>query len=256
VKVELGGVPETLLWTLYHRSIEARRPDAILTDPRAVALVDEIDYPFAERFGGGEGALSQGQALRVRRFDSEVRRFLSEHPDGTVVALGEGLETQFWRVDNGRVSWITVDVPEAIEVRERLLDRGERQTLIAGSALDTDWMDEVDASRGLLITAQGLLMYFDFDDVERLVADCRRRFPGATLVFDAMPGWLSKASQRGKLGDPDRYQPPAWHWGMDRDKRRRLGAERLRLPRGRGLFFGYVAPLLRLGLVQIYRVRL
>ena len=58
-------MPETLLWTLYHRSIEARRPDAILKDPRAVALVDEIDYPFAERFGGGEGALSQGQALRV-----------------------------------------------------------------------------------------------------------------------------------------------------------------------------------------------
>jgi O-methyltransferase involved in polyketide biosynthesis len=256
VKVELEGVPETLLWTLYHRSIEARRPDAILTDPRAVALVDEIDYPFAERFGGGEGALSQGQALRVRRFDSEVRRFLAEHPDGTVVALGEGLETQFWRVDNGRVSWITVDVPEAIEVRERLLDRGERQTLIGGSALDEDWMDEVDATRGLLITAQGLLMYFDFDDVERLVADCRRRFPGATLVFDTMPGWLSKASQRGKLGDPDHYQPPPWRWGMDRDKRRRLGGERLRIPRGRGLFFGYLAPLLRLGLVQIYRARL
>jgi O-methyltransferase involved in polyketide biosynthesis len=55
VKVELGGVPETLLWTLYQRSIEARRPDAILADPRAVALVDELDYPFAERFGGGEG---------------------------------------------------------------------------------------------------------------------------------------------------------------------------------------------------------
>ena len=147
-------------------------------------------------------------------------------------------------------------MPEAIEVRERLLEPGERQTLIAGSALDEDWMDEVDPSRGLLITAQGLLMYFNFDDVERLVAVCRQRFPGATLVFDAMPGWLSKASQRGKLGDPDHYQPPAWHWGMDYDKRRRLGAERLRLPRGRGVFFGYVAPLLRLGLVQIFRVRL
>jgi hypothetical protein len=34
-----------------------------------------------------------------------VRRFLVEHPEGTVVALGEGLETQFWRVDNGLVRW-------------------------------------------------------------------------------------------------------------------------------------------------------
>ena len=38
-------------------------------------------------------------------------------------------------------------------------------------------MDEVDPSRGLLITAQGLLMYFDFDDVERLVAACAAPVP-------------------------------------------------------------------------------
>jgi len=36
----LKGVPETLLWTLYHRALEARRPDAVLHDPLAVALVD------------------------------------------------------------------------------------------------------------------------------------------------------------------------------------------------------------------------
>jgi O-methyltransferase involved in polyketide biosynthesis len=36
----------------------------------------------------------------VLAFDREVRRFLAAHPGGTVVALGEGLETQFWRVDN------------------------------------------------------------------------------------------------------------------------------------------------------------
>jgi hypothetical protein len=54
----------------------------------------------------------------------------------------------------------------------------------------------------------------------------------------------------------DGYQPPPWLWGIDRDKRHRLGAERLRLPRGRGVVFGFVAPLLRLGLVEILRVRL
>jgi O-methyltransferase involved in polyketide biosynthesis len=108
VTVQLGGVPETLLWTLYHRAIEARRPDGILDDPRAVALVDAIEYPFAERFGTRDGPLSQWQALRVKTFDREVRRFLAAHPAGTVVALGEGRETQFWRVDNGSVRWLTV----------------------------------------------------------------------------------------------------------------------------------------------------
>src|SRR5262249_3636412 len=93
VKADLSGVPGTLLWTLYHRSLEARRPDAVLRDPLAIELVDRIDYPFAEAFGTGFG---QWQGLRSRTFDLEVERFLADHPDGTVVALGEGLETQFW----------------------------------------------------------------------------------------------------------------------------------------------------------------
>jgi O-methyltransferase involved in polyketide biosynthesis len=131
VRAELDGVAETLLWTLYHRAVEARRPDAVLHDPRAVELVERIDYPFEQRFGAGD--LAQWQALRARWFDDEVRRFLSRHPDGTVAALGEGLETQFWRVDNGRVRWLTVDLPEAIALRERLLPGSPRQRSLASS---------------------------------------------------------------------------------------------------------------------------
>src|SRR4051795_8454567 len=174
--VELGGVPETLLWTLWHRAAEARRPDGVLDDRRAVALVDEIDYPFAERFGSGRGGLSQWQALRVRAFDAQVRRFLAGHPDGRVVALGEGLETQFWRVDNGRMRWLSVDLPQTIDVRQRLLPRGRRQDVAEMSALDGRWMDEVDPARGVLLTAQGLLMYLELDDVETLLGACADRF--------------------------------------------------------------------------------
>ena len=251
MKVELAGVPETLLWTLWHRSLEARRADAVLADPKAVELVDAIDYPFAQRFGGGQAALAQWQALRVLRFDQEVRRFLAAHPDGTVVALGEGLETQFWRVDNGRLRWVTVDLPETIEIRDRLLSRADRQTVIAGSAFDEGWIDAVDASNGVLITAQGLFMYFEFGLVERLVEAMRRRFPGGTLVFDAVPNWQAKRSRKPRSDGG--YQSPPWQWGIDKDKRRALGAERLNLPRGRGVFFGVVSPVLRLDFVEILR---
>jgi O-methyltransferase involved in polyketide biosynthesis len=244
LKPGLGGVPETLLWTLWHRAAEARRPDAVLADPRAVQLVEAIDYPFAERFGSGRGVLSQWQALRVRAFDAQVRRFLADHPDGTVVALGEGLETQFWRVDNGRMRWLSVDVPQTIDLRQRLLPRGGRQDVAEMSALDERWMDAVDPARGVLLTAQGLLMYLELGDVERLLAACAERFRGSALVFDAVPRWLSEASRKGRIGKPGGYQPPPWLWGLDGDARRRLGpVEELRLPRGRGPFFGFLAPL-------------
>ena len=55
---------------------------------------------------------------------------------------------------------------------------------------------------------------------------------------------MAETSRKGKLGKPGGYQPPPWKWGIDRDRRGRLGRPReLRLPRGRGPFFGFLAPL-------------
>ena len=65
--VELQGVPETLLWTLYHRASEARRSDAVLHDPKAVELLDAMAFPFEQRFGAAGAGLSQWQALRALR---------------------------------------------------------------------------------------------------------------------------------------------------------------------------------------------
>jgi O-methyltransferase involved in polyketide biosynthesis len=240
--VELQGIPETTLWTLHMRGAEAARPDSVIEDPKAVELLERIDYPFEERFGAPR--VAQWQALRARTFDDEVRRFLAKHPDGTVVALGEGLETQFWRVDNGSVNWVTVDLPETLAVRGDLLPQPERVQMLARSALDEAWMDEIDSSRGVLITAQGLLMYFEPAEVHRLIARCRDRFPGAELAFDAIPRWLAERSQKGQLKGPSGYEPPPWLWGIDSRERRRMGARRLRPPHGRGIVGSVVLPQL------------
>jgi O-methyltransferase involved in polyketide biosynthesis len=230
--VELRGIPETTLWTLYMRASEAARPDAVIRDPLAVELMERIDYPFAERFGGPLAA--EWQALRARCFDDELRRFLTAHPAGTVVALGEGLETQFWRVDNGQVSWTGVELPELVALRRDLLPAAPNLRILEGSALEPAWMDEVDASRGLAITAQGLLMYFEPGEVHALLARLRERFPGAELVFDAIPRWLSELSRRHTLRAPSGYEPPPWPWGIDSCERRRMGARRVHARRGRG----------------------
>jgi O-methyltransferase involved in polyketide biosynthesis len=237
VRVALGDVPETMLWTLYHRAVEAERPDGVLADPLAVELIARIEYPFEERFGDG-GPFAQWQALRAKTFDRAIAAWLARHPGGTVVALGEGLETQFWRVDDGRCTWITVDLPEAIELREQLLPRSPRLKAIARSALDLGWIDEVDATAGVLITAQGLLMYLEPGDVRGLFDAVAARFPGQAFLFDAVARGLTGRPMRSGRG----YQAPPWHWGWDRKEAARIravpgvtGLSRLRLPRGRGL---------------------
>ncbi|MEU8921536.1 class I SAM-dependent methyltransferase [Kitasatospora sp. NPDC048545] len=221
---ELAAVPETALWTLWHRAVEARRPDTVLADPKAVELVDRIDYPFAQRFGEN-ALLGQLQALRAACFDREVADFLVREPRGTVVCLGEGLETQYWRVDNGRARWLSVDLPEVVALRGELLPPGPRQRYLAADATELGWAEEVDRDRAVLVSAQGLLMYLPPARARALIAGCAERFPGGSLVLDAVPRWFGRLTRNGRMGAHG-YQAPPMPWAMDageRDKLRSAG---------------------------------
>jgi hypothetical protein len=132
-----------------------------------------------------------------------------------------------------------------IALREQLLPASPRRRSWAGSALDPGWMDEVDPERGVLVTAQGLLMYFARDDAHGLIAACAQRFPGGAMVFDAVPAWLAQREPPQQAG----FRPPPWEWGMDPDEERALAElpgvavlRVLRPPRGRGVP-GVVLPL-------------
>jgi SAM-dependent methyltransferase len=152
---------------VYQRASAARAGH--LDDPRAVEVLVRLDYPF-ERFDlPCHGLAARLHALRVRTVDAALRRVLAGVPDATVVALGEGFETQFWRVDNGRLRWLTLDLPEVVAVRREVLPDGARNRTLTGSALDPEWTAQVDRERPVIITAQGLLPYFERDEVHRLL---------------------------------------------------------------------------------------
>ncbi len=199
----LSGVPETTLWTLHNRASEAARPDALIHDPWAVHLRGNIDHPYERAFGKP----SQSHPLRALRFDHAMREFLAEHPGATVVCLGEGLETGFWRIADAGVRWVSVDLPEIIALRQQLLPTEPQVCNIALSALDRSWMDAVEPDADVLISAQGLLMSPPAD-VFALITDCARRFPGIQMIFDTIPPWLSRRTLRGWRLSPTYTTPP------------------------------------------------
>jgi O-methyltransferase involved in polyketide biosynthesis len=217
-RVELTGVAETALWNLYQRASAARAGH--LDDPRAIEVIGRLDYPF-ERFDSPyRGLAARLHAQRVRTVDEALRRMLAGAPDATVVALGEGFETQFWRVDDGRLHWLALDLPELVAVRREVLPDGPRNRTLAGSATDTEWTAQVDRERPVIITAQGLLPYFERDEVHRLLTSWARLLPGAWLLFDAVTAHLQALRRRNTL--PDGYRPPGWAWTVDTEELRQL----------------------------------
>jgi O-methyltransferase involved in polyketide biosynthesis len=240
----LTGVSETALLTLRARANEARRPDAVIGDPMAIKLIDSIDYDFS-KFGP---ARRQAVALRALAFDNAARRYLAAYPSATVVALAEGLQTSFWRIDEMDSShefhWLTVDLPPIIELRRRLLPRSPRISVRAQSALDFSWMDAVDPAQGVFITAEGLLMYLQPDQALGLIEECARRFPAGLLMFDLPPRWIPAVTRHG-FRTSLRYRVPPMPFSPSVSEIADLvntvpgvrAVHDMPLPRGRGLVF-------------------
>ncbi len=184
-KAEIVTLPETAMVTLWCRASEARRSDGIIDDPMAIHLMDSIDYDFSKF---GLTTTRQDLALRALAFDEHTHRYLSDHPKATVVALGEGLQTSFWRLDAAGLGdefrWLTVDLPPIISLRERLLPQSSRISKCAQSLLDFTWMDRVDPQGGVFVTAEGLLPYLQVNEVLAVIGECARRFPGGQMMFD------------------------------------------------------------------------
>jgi len=245
----LAGVSETALLTLNGRAYQARHPQAIIDDPMAVRLVDAIDFDF-DKFGRRTG---QEMALRSLAFDRATISYLSGHPAATVVALAEGLQTSFWRLDaavaGAEFLWTTVDLEPIIDLREQLLPSSPRIANLAQSALDYTWMDAVDTTHGVVITAEGLLMYLQPDEAMGLIAECARRFPGAQMIFDLPPVLVKKFAPKG-LRSSSRYRVPPMPFSLSADQLADLvntvpgvtAVHDLPMPRGRGVVFGRLFP--------------
>jgi O-methyltransferase involved in polyketide biosynthesis len=213
IQCKLDGVSETMLWTLYDRACEARRPDGILADPDSVRICNAIDYDFVRRFGEPVGSF----AARAAKIDQLLKQWLDRHPDGLVVSLGEGLETQAHRVDNGQMQWITVDLPAAIELRQHFLPSTKRFRHVAASVFEPGWIEAIEPNPDVFIVVQGLLMYLEPEAVRRLFIRIAEHFPGAEIAFDVIPRWFSQLTQWGVMQTPH-YRLPRMPWGINRDE--------------------------------------
>jgi len=215
----LDGVAETLLATVYIRAIETQRPDALLKDEKALALVTQMESAFARvRQIKMDKDDQVGVIMRNREFDRYARDFLARCPDAVVVHIGCGLDSRFERVDNGKVEWYDLDLPEVIELRRKLIGgEAPRYHLLAGSVFDSAWLNPVSVHRPrpFLFLAEGVFMYFAEAQVRSLVLTLRDHFPGAELVCDAFSPYIVRMNnlrmRMTKMG-------ARYHWGLKHGK--------------------------------------
>ncbi|MYT34449.1 MULTISPECIES: hypothetical protein [unclassified Streptomyces] len=130
---------------------------------------------------GGPGELSAPA-------EAAVRGYLARRPDATVVVLGEGLGTGFRRLDNGRLTWLSVLPDGDAAARRMLLPDVPRRRTVGRPASGAGWPALVGAvERGVVVAVPEVPAGLPAGAVRELLAVCAGRFPGGALVLDALP---------------------------------------------------------------------
>ena len=135
IKIELGNVQKTLFLPLWGRAVESKKRKPMLVDETAVRIIEQVDYDFAPMTANLEELSQIAWIKRSLICDQVIDKFLAQYPAGTIVNVGCGLDTTFERVDNGKLRWYDLDLPDVIALRSKFIQESERRTFIASSFL-------------------------------------------------------------------------------------------------------------------------
>lgn len=191
---KIGGVAETMLQTLYARAKESKKPDHKIYDAKAIEITDRMDYDFSA--ADRDAAMASGVIARTIVLDRMVSEYVREHPKAVVVNIACGMDTRFYRVDNGSLRWYNIDLPVTMAVREQYLAEPARVVNIAASAMDEAWaaqIPEAEAEGETLVIIEGLTMYLSERDVQEILSIISRRFPKVTVYVEILnPKFVKK----------------------------------------------------------------
>ena len=217
VTIQKGTVQETLAFPLYGRCVANQKYPQLFHDTEAAKIMARMDYDFSNSNMGNIPTIVYG--IRHEALVAAARDYLKEYPDAIIVNLGCGLDTSFAFIDNGKCRFVNLDLPDVIELREKLFDLREREMNLAHSALDFSWMDKIVASEKdhVFVISGGVLFYFKPEDVKAMIDTMAWHFPEGGFVFDFENKTMAEMSNR-MVKKSGNHGAEMYYWVQDAQK--------------------------------------
>jgi O-methyltransferase involved in polyketide biosynthesis len=214
-EIKLGSVQKTLLLPLWGRAIETQKPEPLLVDNKAVSIINNIPYDFTVIAENINPLSRISWIARSIYFDKKIKEFINVFPNATIVNIGCGLDTSFDRVDNGKIHWYDLDLPDTIELRKKYISETDRCRFISKSVFDTSWYDAIDKKSQVMFLIAGVLYYFDENEVKRLFNDFHATLPGLEIVLDYASKRGIKLSNKVVLDKGGMDKSAYLKWGIN-----------------------------------------
>ena len=210
VDIRFGDIQETALVTLAIRASETARPNPRITDAKAKEIIDTlgVDVSKYDPFLSHEGVVA-----RTIMFADALRVLIDAYPDACCVNLGCGFDDKFSQVDNGRIVWFDVDLPDQIALRRKVYDDRPRCTMLEGDALDGAWTKALPQGRSAnIIVMEGVLEYFTKEQTARCLHMLCDSFEHGYLLAEMNSMFMVRHS---KQHDAIKNTNATFKWGTE-----------------------------------------
>ena len=215
IKIDLGYIQLTLFLPLWGRAVETEKPKPRIIDKTAREIIKKIDYNFSPISDNIQEITQFEWIARSIHIDNTIREYLNQYPKATIVNVGCGLDTTFDRVDNGKLFWYDLDLPDVIELRRKFISESERRKFISSSFLDDKWFNELHIEDNVLFMAAGVLYYFEENQLKEIFNKIVEKFPGSEIVFDAASKMGVRVSNKKVIQSTGLDEKSYLKWGID-----------------------------------------
>lgn len=226
-------ISDTALWVAVYRAQENERTDAVFRDPYASALAGDRGRQFAAAMTFARRH-SWSYTARTWLVDQVIEESVRQGTD-MVINLAAGLDSRPYRMQlHPTLRWIEIDLPEMLKYKAEIL-AAERPTC-ALERVPLDLRDKAarcalfrrlgSEAKAALVVSEGLIIYFDSDDVAELARDLAAPAAFRRWVTDlcspallrmlqkAMGGPLAEAGMPLKFAPregPEFFAPNGWN---------------------------------------------
>jgi len=163
--------------------LKAKKKDGLIRDEMSIAIAGKLGIDFSSIEAQPQAGSRLAWVARAWNVDRELRGVTQNGP-ATVVSLGCGLDTAYFRLGNAGVRWYDIDLPAVVSLRNRLIDRVPGCEVIAGSIIDPETYASVQVRGKLVILAVGVLYYFTEEQVRVVFDNIAHLHTDAHMIMD------------------------------------------------------------------------
>lgn len=228
MEINLEGIQKTLLIPLWSRAKLSKENNPVIIDLKAIDIIEKSGYDFNRIDKNIPYFAKLMLAVRANEIDKITKSFIIAHPEALIINLGAGLDTAFYRVDNGSIRWIDIDLPDVIKLRKILIPETNRSQTISSSIFDMEWVREVSHNKnGTLLISGGVLPYFKEKIIRKFFIKIMDCFPECEMVFDVQSRTGNIISNLGMIFSGS--HSAAMHWGINNASEMEIWDKRIRI---------------------------